>query len=493
MDDELMSTVIANLSAVSDARDHNERRQWTRDLNRAIGDRTIEPFRPEAMDADMMHSRCLYVAARNEVVITPPAWAEDHGPKLLSLPVGHFVQMYKGNLMAHPTRTVGRGGNERPAMVESAELWLESPMRNMVTDAVYAIGRGRFLRTPQGDSAVNLWTPMKRIRVESDISLFHQHIAFLLPNADDRERFLDWLAHCEQKPQELPHHGWLMWTEAFGIGRNWVASVLTRVWSGEVAPSLDLVALLSGSFNNAISCKRMAVVDEIHIGTNSSLFTMAARLRQLMTEEIRIINPKYGKLTAEFNTTRWLVFSNHDDALPIPEDDRRFEVVKNPSEVQSESYYARLYAALDDPDFIAGIAHFLSTRNINNYDPGKRPRMTDAKRHVIESSTPQLDKDARDTLIQWKANGIKLFCSNDLIKHIGATPQQSAAFHHVIKRLKVEPLGRFKLFGAMERVFAVDRQTADELRSDAAAFEAAKQAIATERLEGGLFHIPEKF
>lgn len=493
MDDELMATVMANLSAVSEARDHNERRQWTRDLNRAIGNRHVEPFRPEAMDADLMHERCLYVTARNEVVITPPSWAEDHGPKLLSLPVAHFVQMYKGNPMAHPTRTVGRGANERPATVESADLWLESPRRNMVTDVVYAIGRDRYLRTPQGDAAVNLWTPMKRIRVESDISLFHQHIAFLLPNADDRERFLDWLAHCEQKPEQLPHHGWLMWTESFGIGRNWVASVLTRVWSGEVAPSLDLVALLSGSFNNAISCKRMAVVDEIHIGTNNSLFTMAARLRQLMTEEIRIINPKYGKLTAEFNTTRWLIFSNHDDALPIPEDDRRFEVVKNPSEVQSENYYARLYKALDDPDFIAGVAHFLATRDISQYNAGARPRLTAAKRNVIESSTPQLDRDARDTLLQWKEQGIKCFCSSDLIRHIGATPQQSAAFHHVMKRLKVEPLGRYKLFGSMERLFAVDRQSAEVLRSDIDEFEAAKQKIAAERREGGAFHVPEKF
>lgn len=485
MTDRVLQAVDASASAFLESRDHKERRRWTRLLNKAIGNRVAKPYNPEFIPQLDMIDRCLYVEARDEVVIMPPEWANDHGMALMSVPPRHFKNMQKGNMAQHPTR---RNRRDEPVLVEAADLWLADHERQCVREAMYAIGRPRFITTPNGDLAVNLWSPTKRLRVEADITLFHQHIAFLLPNYEDRERFLDWLAHCEQKPQELPHHGWLMWTEQFGIGRNWMASVLTRVWQGEVAPSLDLVALLGGSFNNAISCKRMAVVDEIHIGTNNSLFTMAARLRQLMTEEIRVINPKYGKMTSEYNTTRWLIFSNHDDALPIPGDDRRFEVVRNPDQVQHEDYYAKLYRSLDDPEFIAGVAHFLAVRDISNYNAGARPRMTAAKQHIIETSMPQVERDARDTLNEWKAAGIKLFCMNDLILASGADHAQTKAFHHIAKRLKVITIGRVKFGGKVERLACVDKDAELAFASGAADLETEKKRIMLERGEGGLFY-----
>jgi hypothetical protein len=485
MTDRFEEQVLGTRTAFLDSRDDQERRRWTRDLNRAIGNRIMEPYNPEFMPPEDMLERCLYVDSRDEIVVLPPEWAKDHGMTLMAIPPKHFKQMQKGNQAPHPTR-VGR--NDEPVRVDAADLWLADPDRHCVREAMYAIGRERFIHTPNGDLAVNLWSPLKRLKSEADISLFHQHVAFLMPNYEDRERFLDWLAHCEQKPHVLPHHGWLLWTEQFGIGRNWLASALTRVWQGEVAPSLDLVALLGGSFNNALSCKRLAVVDEIHIGSNNSLFTMAARLRQIMTEEIRVINPKYGKMTSEYNCTRWLIFSNHDDALPIPEDDRRFEVVKNPSEVQSEAYYAALYTALDDPEFIAGICHFLATRDISKYNSGARPRLTTAKKHVIEASMPQVERDARDTLEDWKKAGIKLFCMNDLIKASGADQAQTKAFHHIAKRLKLVVFRREMLGSKMERLTFIDKAAELDFAEGRADFLEARKRILLERGEGGLFY-----
>lgn len=461
MVDRIDALLDATVSAFSDARDHETRRRWTRDLNRKISEKTSNTYRPEFMDAPDMLERCIYIEKRDEVVVLPPDWANNNGMTLMSMMPRHFQQMQKGNLVDHPF-LVDRHGE--PKQVEAAALWLAHPERRCIRDAVFALGRERFVTTPIGDSAINLWTRTKRLKVDSDISLFHHHVAFLLPNADDRERFLDWLAHCEQMPHELPHHGWLMFTEAFGVGRNWLATLLNRVWRGEVAPSLDLVALITGSFNNTISCTRLAVVDEVHIGSNQSLFQLSARLRQMMTEETRIINPKYGKMTMEYNTTRWLIFSNHDDALPIPEDDRRFEVVANPKEPQQEVYYERLYRALDDPEFIAGVAFYLANRDISHYNPGARPRMTAAKSQVIMASTGQIEKDAKDLLAEWKAADIKVFCVADMVKIINATNSQTAAFHHVLKRMKVVKIHHgIRVNGTRVTLYAVDKVAYDEV------------------------------
>jgi len=285
-----------------------------------------------------------------------------------------------------------------------------------------------------------------------------------------------------------------MWTEQFGIGRNWLASALTRVWRGEVAPSLDLVALLGGTFNNAISCKRMAIVDEIHIGSNQSLFTMAARLRQIMTEEIRVINPKYGKMTSEYNTTRWLIFSNHDDALPIPEDDRRFEVVKNPSQVQSEDYYSKLYKALDDHDFIAGICYFLATRDISNFNAGARPIMTEAKKQAIKATVGEVEREVKEIIASWKKAGIQMFCASDLMRIISPGENEKRAMSHIYKRIGVlrvhDNKQRIISGGIQERLYAID-EAALKVLSDQNAYEEAKKRILKERLTDGLFFVGE--
>jgi len=455
MTDRIDEILDGRVSAFLDSRDDAERRRWTRELNRKIGGLNAQPYKPEFMPQGDMLERCLYVDNRDEVVVLPPEWAADNGMTLMCVPPKHFKQMQNGNLGEHPTRRMRDGS---PALVPLADLWLAAVDRNCVRDAMYAIGRPRYIHTPSGDLAVNLWTPLKRLKSETDILLFLNHIDYLfgVPNAtidahrpadipaideaaakentETRNRFLDWLAHCEQKPWELPHHGWLMWTEKFGVGRNWLASILTRVWQGEVAPSLDLIALLGGTFNNAISCKRAAFVDEIHIGTHAAIFTLAARLRQLMTEEIRVINPKYGKMTMEYNATRWIVFSNHADALPIPEDDRRFEIARNPGWVMPEAYYARLYKALDDPEFVAGVSFFLAKRDITDYNAGAKPRMTSAKQHVIDASVSETEKGMVEVLDGWKAAGVLMFAMDDLKLELGIDPRGKDSLKYPLDR-----------------------------------------------------------
>ena len=83
---------------------------------------------------------------------------------------------------------------------------------------------------------------------------------------DDATRFLDWLAHIEQRPGELPHHGWLHISPEHGTGRNWLASVIARLWKGYVAPNFDLSGMLRTGFNGALSRKLIAIVDEIREG-----------------------------------------------------------------------------------------------------------------------------------------------------------------------------------------------------------------------------------
>lgn len=157
-------------------------------------------------------------------------------------------------------------GGTKP--VAATQVWLESPERKEADTLTFHAGAGLTTHCPNGRGALNIWRP----RVHGDLpenwellaDLFVKHVAHLW--GADADPFLDWLAHIEQKPGELPHFGWLHVSRLHGTGRNWVASVLARLWTGCVAASLDMAGLLDGGFNDRLSRCLLAIVDEVNEG-----------------------------------------------------------------------------------------------------------------------------------------------------------------------------------------------------------------------------------
>ncbi|MDT3678062.1 MAG: DUF5906 domain-containing protein [Burkholderiaceae bacterium] len=377
-----------------------QRRVAQIDENRRIGrDELTEVPLIGQMTEEAMFARCVLVMQKGSPIVVLPAPGDCSRARVLDLST--FVEAYRASI-----RTVTENGQVRSRQLTA--VWRDSPSRIVVSSIVVALGRPRFVQDHAGNTAVNLWTPRARRQPtnwEELVRVFLDHVAFLVPDPEERARFLDWLAHAEQRPEILPHYGYLFWTRAFGVGRNWLSSVLTRVWRGEVAASLDLHNLLTSGFNGAIGGGiRCAIADEIRMGGSiASTYDLEQRWRQMMTAEQHTINPKYGHQFVEKNCVRWLNFSNHEDGLRLSREDRRIAVVENPAQPRSPDYYTAIYAALHDPDFIDSVAWFLHTRDISRFNPGALPALNAAKLAVIEATTPQLERDLAELLEEWQA------------------------------------------------------------------------------------------
>src|SRR5262249_34904000 len=150
----------------------------------------------------------------------------------------------------------------------------------------------------------------------------------------------------------LPHTAYLMITPTRGIGRNLLASILVRVLRGFVAAGVSLPDILDGGFTGRLGGKLLIIVDEAREGRGERRYQRANRLSQITTEEHREINPKYGHRSIQKNCGRWLKFSNHQDAIPIDDKDRREIVIANPTVRKADAYYEWLYGLLNDPAFI---------------------------------------------------------------------------------------------------------------------------------------------
>lgn len=244
------------------------------------------------------------------------------------------------NLYAASTAEVGRTNTGKPKLVPVAKLWNEHIDRKHAFSQTFHPDRGNICEDPKGRPCFNKWRPIHRQSSDKSLAqVFVDHVEELF--GEDAGRFLDWLAHIEQKPGELPHTGWLHIADHTGTGRNWISSVLCRVWAGYVAPNFDLVEALTRGFNDRLESKLLAQVDEIREGGGDA-WAHHEKLKSMVNPEFREINPKYGRKHVEFNFCRWLIFSSSIMAIPLTDNDRRFEVVRHEGEPKDAGYYASL-------------------------------------------------------------------------------------------------------------------------------------------------------
>jgi len=299
--------------------------------------------------------------------------------------------------------TAASDGSGRTA--NNVDLWMRSDIRKTVDTRTFRAGSPIFTSDPDGASALNLWRPIIRgPYISVDIAPFLEQINYLF--GADAETFLDWLAHIEQKPGELPHFGWLHIANGFGTGRNWLSSVLSRLWRGYVAPSLDLGALINSNYNGVIAGRVIAIVDEIREGAKDDAYLVEGKIRNMLTAESRMINPKFGGQYEEYNACRWLLFSNHKNAIPINEDDRRWWVCHLALPPRDESVYVMLYGLLGNAAFIDSIGLFLRARDISHFNPGMRPPASEAKRAAVNATKSEYRHMADMIVKYWPSDFI---------------------------------------------------------------------------------------
>lgn len=307
-----------------------------------------------------------------------------------------------------------------PKLVPVTTLWLSDPRRVTVETRTYRAGKGAFTEAPDGKRAFNTWRQEPLIEVdgyEDKAEPFIKHVEWLF--GEHASLFLMWLAHIEQRPGVLPHTAWLHIATKTGLGRNWISSVLSRVWKGNVAANLDLVPLLEASYNGVLSGRVLAVVDEVREGGNKQ-HRHAQKLKQLITEETRLINPKYGRQTREWNSCRFLVFSNHTNALTLDDTDRRFNVVKTEDGPRDGTYYVNLYKLLEDREFLNAVRMFLAKLDISKFNAGERSFASSARDGVIALTKSDVRERVEEIVKYWPGDVILAPALRELLEETAA-------------------------------------------------------------------------
>lgn len=324
-------------------------------------------------------------------------------------------------------------GGYRTKRKRVAEVWLEHPNRRTVATQTFKAGAGIIADAPSGSSAINSWRGFRTMVPPEDWEIRVQplldHIEWLF--GDQAGLFLDWLAHTMQRPGELPSIAFIHIAPKTGMGRNLISSVIGRVFVGYAALSYNLSASLVSGFNGLLAGKVFAVVDEIEEGGWNRKYQIQQDLKQLVTEETRTINIKFGRQYVEWNACRWLIFSNSAVAIPLEDADRRFVVVRCNDDPQPDEYYRRLYQLRDDPGFIASFAKYLRRRDISSFSPGMRAPMTAAKQNLLDRSRSEAEQVLLDIVERWP---VDVITDREIDNALGEDRPTGAAKRYMFER-----------------------------------------------------------
>lgn len=339
------------------------------------------------------------------------------------------------------------------------KLWVQHPNRRSVDVMVWSPGDPEFCnaleRNQAGSHAYNLWAGLPLLPAPDDwrerVQPFLNHVSYLVPIPAECEGFLNWCAHMLQKPEELPHTHYLMVATEKGIGRGTLCSILTRVLRGHVASNIDVNKTLFGDFNGRLSQKLLATVDEVREGLSDNRWRNAESLKSALTTERRHINVKYGLQSVEKNCVRFLLCSNHHDALPFDFGDRRINVIENPSDKRTDQYFNALYDLLKDDQFIASVQRYLLERDISAYNPFEPAPLNAAKEKALRSLESDTERAVRQFQQDWPG---RFAARHDLRKFIGSECKDTA-LRRYIERAGMKTGDRLTVGGTKETLLIV--------------------------------------
>jgi hypothetical protein len=193
-----------------------------------------------------------------------------------------------------------------------------------------------------GGQRYNIWRKSGIAADFGDVKPFLDHMAFLFPNEDDRDLVLDYLALLTQHPAEKIHFALLI-RGAQGTGKSWIGNLMERIIGkpNVVRPSNDEVI---SRWTSWLEGAQLAIVEEL---MTLGRLEVANRLKPVITDPMIRIEEKNCPLYSIPNHINFLCFTNHDDALKIEHEDRRWLVVFSPAAKKDAAYYDSLFGYLD--------------------------------------------------------------------------------------------------------------------------------------------------
>lgn len=214
--------------------------------------------------------------------------------------------------------------------------------------------------------------------------IFQRHIELLFPK--DWRVITQWMAYVVRNVGRK-----VLWSPVLkgieGDGKTAIGNMVIAALGQENAHQIDMDSLRS-SFNAWAEGACFGIIEEVRVSGQNRHIVMDKLKPLIANQEISVTRKGQDPFTA-LNTMNYMLLTNHEDALAISENDRRYGVFFTQFERRDElpnleDHYTPLWDAIRTrPDAIRGWLHSI---DLSDFDPNKAPETTEAKRKMTLNS-----------------------------------------------------------------------------------------------------------
>jgi hypothetical protein len=270
-------------------------------------------------------------------------------------------------------------------------IWRDKlPMRKFES-MVYLPWEGEVVANAYGGQSYNLWRDSSIEPKAGNVDVFLEHMAYLFPDEAERDHALDYLALLVSRPAVKINFAMLV-RGVQGTGKSWLGS-LTAKMIGESNVTRPTNSVVVEKYTDWQLGAQFAIIEELMA---MGRLDVANRLKPAITDDYLSIRPMFGRAYTVPNRLNFMCFTNHDDALPIEQGDRRWLVMFSPAVPASEAYYDKLFRFLDG-DGPAHVVHWLGQRDVKLNPKGVAP-MTRGKAEMRGLSMGEAEQYLSDLL-----------------------------------------------------------------------------------------------
>ena len=230
-----------------------------------------------------------------------------------------------------------------------------------------------------GIEMLNLWRPSNIKPVKGNPAPFVEHLKYLCSSDEEFEHLSDSLAFMVQRPENKLRFA-IVLVGKEGTGKSFLGQVMCSLLGGHntrIASSTEI----RSQFNGWIEAKQLILVEEI---MTLGRMEVMNNLKDLITQDKVSINIKQVPTYEIENRANFIFSTNHEDALLLTKGDRRYFVVLSDEKPKEQKYYDYLWPwASENP---GTILNWFLERNLEGFNPNKRPPMTEGKKRMIEAS-----------------------------------------------------------------------------------------------------------
>lgn len=308
------------------------------------------------------------------------------------------------DLLPHAQEEIGpRGGRQ---LVNPVDIWSRSKERKSVRGMRMRPDKPRPVYEEGGETYINIYSPPEHSAEggspDGGLILLEQ----IFPDPVERQWFTCWLAHKLRYPH-IPGPAVVNVAKSFGTGRGTLADMLKRLLGPRYVQPLAFETFTGktyqSQYNEWMATALMVVVNESSESEEGSTYQTKRntyeRLKQIVdpapTEHEIMVKTRPNYRAMSF--TSYIIATNHEDALPIPADDRRFAVLQG-GRPRDEAFWKDIREWMESDANIAAFYRHLMSLDLGDYSPFALPPKTDAKAEMVEAAKSDLDRAVETAL-----------------------------------------------------------------------------------------------